>query len=634
MKFSLIMATLGRGKEIDDCIQSLLNQTYKNYELLIIDQNQDNRVYDIYRQYQDKLDIKYFQSDKKGISVSRNIGLEHAAGDIIAFPDDDCEYPPDALEKVAVYFNAHSECGFYTCNIKEKNGNRAILKAPAHDMKVTVANFMKTSISITMFIRVQAMGRFRFDKHLGAGTQFGSGEESDLMLFLLCKKNLGYYHANDYIYHPYKESNDIERCFQYGKGYGAVHKKALSAYKLPSRFFSFLAALLRGMIKICLYPFFPDQQARIATLKGRIFGFIHYSTRSHIVKKILINGDFLCRRLTGIERYAYELTLRLDTLIQSGEAAIIVPANTPNVPPYRNLEIIHHKTNIRSHILWQMVTLQFFLLTHKQYTVLEFGNTCLPFAPGIVFLHDIYCDFFPEDFTGNRDKIIRLYNKWQYRLIAKKAKRIVTVSYFSRNQIAQTHHIDPEKITVIYSSWNHFKIVNADYSVFDASPALSKPFYFSLGSLSKRKNIQWIVEYASRHPDSLFLLSGTALPTAPADELDNGKAAQNIILLGYLDDAKVKALMEKCKAFILPSYYEGFGLTPLEALSCGAQIIVANAASLPEIYGNTAHYIDPFNTDVDLDELLQQPLDPPDVILQKYSYNTSAQQLYDLIQQC
>jgi glycosyltransferase involved in cell wall biosynthesis len=345
--------------------------------------------------------------------------------------------------------------------------------------------------------------------------------------------------------------------------------------------------------------------------------------------EILINGDFLCRRLTGIERYAYEVTLRLGKLVQPGEAAVIVPSNTKNELPVENLEVIHHKRSIRSHLWWQMVTLQWFLLTHKQYTILEFGNTCLPFAPGIIFLHDIYCEFFPEDFTSKRDWIIRLYNKWQYRLIAKKAKHIVTVSYFSRSQIADAYHIAPERISIFYSSADHFRSIKADYSVFDQFPTLSNSFYFSLGSLSKRKNIAWIIQYALKHPDSLFAVSGTSLPTTRMNESES--MPQNILLLGYLDDDKIKALMERCKAFILPSYYEGFGLTPLEALSCGAPVIVANAASLPEIYGNTAHYIDPYNTDVDLDALLAEPVEAPDKILAKYSFDIAARQVYSLI---
>jgi glycosyltransferase involved in cell wall biosynthesis len=278
-----------------------------------------------------------------------------------------------------------------------------------------------------------------------------------------------------------------------------------------------------------------------------------------------------------------------------------------------------------------MITLQWFLVTHREYTVLEFGNTVLPFAPGIVFLHDIYQAFFPEDFVSLKDKITRLYNRTQYRLIARLAKKIATVSEYSKNEISKTFNIDPSKINVIYSSADHIREINSDASIFKQFPMLAeKPFYFSLGSLSKRKNIKWIIRYAARHPDAVFAISGTSLLTVKVDELDGG-IPQNIILLGYLDDSKVKALMTHCKAFILPSYYEGFGLTPLEALSCGAQIIVAKAASLPEIYGNTAHYIDPFNTDVDLDALLCQPVEKPDAILAKYSYDASARMVYNLI---
>jgi glycosyltransferase involved in cell wall biosynthesis len=278
-----------------------------------------------------------------------------------------------------------------------------------------------------------------------------------------------------------------------------------------------------------------------------------------------------------------------------------------------------------------MVDLQWFLLTHKEYIILDFGNTCLPLAPGIIFLHDIYCQFFKEDFTGFRDKLVRVYNKWQYRLITKRAKKIVTVSYFIRNQIAEVFHIKAENIAVIYSSWNHFREIKADYSIFNEFPVLSAPFYFSLGSLSKRKNIKWIIQYASQHPETRFVFSGADISTARDTGPEAGKSLSNVFFLGFLNDEKVKALMEKCKAFILPSYYEGFGLTPLEALSCGARIIIANAASLPEIYGKTAHYIDPFNTDVDLDDILKTPVEAPDAILKKYSYDTAARQVYDII---
>jgi glycosyltransferase involved in cell wall biosynthesis len=351
-----------------------------------------------------------------------------------------------------------------------------------------------------------------------------------------------------------------------------------------------------------------------------------------LFKKILINGYFLCRKLTGIERYACEITKRLDLIAQPDEISIIIPSDINNIPVYKNINIIRYYKKI-PHILWQMFILQFFLLTHRQYIILDFGNTCLPFSPGIIFLHDIYCEIFPEDFTGLKEKIICFYNRWQYRLTGKKAKKIITVSEFSKNEISKTFNIAPSRINVIYSSADHVCGINTDESVFEQFPMLAKKqFYISLGSLSKRKNIRWILEYAVKHPESIFAISGTSLSTVKVNELDSG-IPKNIILLGYLDDSKVKALMTKCKAFILPSYYEGFGLTPLEALSCGAQIIIAKATSLPEIYGNTAHYIDPFNTDIDLDTLLGEPVEKPDVILPKYSYDTSAEKVYKLIQE-
>ena len=348
-------------------------------------------------------------------------------------------------------------------------------------------------------------------------------------------------------------------------------------------------------------------------------------------KKVLINGDFLCRRLTGIERYAYEITRRLDNLCAKNEISIVIPSHVENIPDYKNLEVIRLEKKSDSNIRWQMLTLQGFLLKQRKYTILEYGNTALPLAPGIVFLHDIYCEFFPEDFVSKNDKFTRLYSRIQYRFIAYLAKKIATVSEYSKKEISETFNINPSKIDVIYSSADHIRDIEPDFSIFEQFPMLKeKQFFFSLGSLSKRKNIKWIIEYAKKHPESTFAISGTSLSTVKVNELDD-EIPKNIIMLGYLDDSKVKALMTKCLAFVLPSYYEGFGLTPLEALRCGARIIIAKAASLPEIYGKTAYYIDPYSIDMDLDILLNDPVEKPDTIIAKYSYDISAKKVYNII---
>nr|MCR5404394.1 glycosyltransferase [Butyrivibrio sp.] len=102
---------------------------------------------------------------------------------------------------------------------------------------------------------------------------------------------------------------------------------------------------------------------------------------------------------------------------------------------------------------------------------------------------------------------------------------------------------------------------------------------------------------------------------------------------GYLSDSYVKTLMKYCKAFIQPSLSEGFGIPPLEALSVGAEIIVSNATCLPEIYGNTAHYIDPLDYDnIDLEAILSTPVEKPDAILEKFSWDHAAQSLASIVE--
>jgi len=348
------------------------------------------------------------------------------------------------------------------------------------------------------------------------------------------------------------------------------------------------------------------------------------------MKSILINGYFLCRKLNGIERYAFEITKRLDNISKPGELSIIIPKDIKNIPEYKNINIIRYGKKVQ-HTLWQMLVLQLFLITHKNFIILEFGNTALPFAPGIVFLHDIYCEFFPEDFSTLKDRIVRSYNRWQYRLISRKAKVIATVSEYSKNEICKSYNVPPDRVNVIYSSADHMEGITSDETVFNDFPVLNnRTFYFSLGSLSKRKNLKWIIAAALNNPDVFFAISGSSLSTVKVKEL-NISVPLNIIMLGYLSDGKVKALMQRCKAFILPSYYEGFGLTPLEALACGAKVIVSNAASLPEIYEDCAYYINPYDTEINLENLIKGPIEKPDKLFSKFSYDKAALKLNNII---
>lgn len=352
------------------------------------------------------------------------------------------------------------------------------------------------------------------------------------------------------------------------------------------------------------------------------------------MEKTLINGNFLCRTLTGIERFAWETCRELDMILESGSGVFLyVPANAQKIPEYRNIRIIMSKKAARCFPLWDMGTFSRECRRQKA-RALNFSNTApLGKNCGLAFIHDIYAKDCPQDFSTAREKLIMLYSRLSYWNIARNAKKILTVSEFSKNRIMQAYRTPASRIEVIPNGWEHFSSVKSDSSIFQKFPQLQKDeFYFTLGSLSKRKNIRWIASYAQSHPQELFAVSGKAISGLVPAELQILHKLPNVTLLGYVTDGQVKALMESCKAFVFPSYYEGFGIPPLEALSCGARIIISTSASLPEIYGSAASYIDPASTDCCLENLLQDKAEDASSVLGAYTYRNAALRLKKIME--
>lgn len=359
------------------------------------------------------------------------------------------------------------------------------------------------------------------------------------------------------------------------------------------------------------------------------------------MKKIIaINGESWARNLTGIERVASDTVQYLDALFKSGEAELIVPQNIKRPAAFKNIKTVTLPVDATFFPKWTQIHFQKYVIQNKRLS-LDFSNTCPFFAPGIEFLHDIYAHLYPSDFTkSRRDRLIHFYSNLMYRRIAKKAKKIIAVSEYTRQTIIESYRVRPERVEVVYDGLGSYKDIQPDSGVFERLPELEKRldegeggFYFTLGSLSTRKNLSWIARHAELYPNDFFAVSGKPLPSVVPPELEKLRGQKNILMTGYLSDGEVKALLQKCKAFVFPSYFEGFGLPPLEALSCGAPIIISDKTSLPEIYGGSAHYIDPDNPDVDLDNLLKEAVEPPSAVLEKYTLEKSARRLYEVIQQ-
>jgi glycosyltransferase involved in cell wall biosynthesis len=178
----LIVATVDRRAELDALLDSLDVQTHRDFRVLIADQNEDDRLDDILSRHPD-LSIQRLHT-RRGLSRARNEALLHLSGDIVAFPDDDCSYPPETLERVTRRFNEQPSLDGITGRATDTAGRSAPswAKEPA---VLTRDNLWNRAISFTIFLRsdvVLGVGNFDEALGLGASTPWASGEETEYLV--------------------------------------------------------------------------------------------------------------------------------------------------------------------------------------------------------------------------------------------------------------------------------------------------------------------------------------------------------------------------------------------------------------------------------------------------------------------
>ncbi len=342
------------------------------------------------------------------------------------------------------------------------------------------------------------------------------------------------------------------------------------------------------------------------------------------MKKIVINGKFYAQRVTGVQRFAREILLELDKIATSLEIEIIVPSNAENVPELKNIKVI--KTKFKKSILWEQIYLPMYIWRHKAIGV-HLCHVAPIIKPDIVCIHDTNVLRNPKWFTRK----VWLWYKLIGCMCAVFAKKIITISNFSKNELKDVLKVPDSKIYTICEGWQHLKKINNTDDALKKYGMKEKNFYFSLGTQAIYKNMKWVYSYATKHPNEEFAVSGSSY--CKIFGKDSIEIPANVHFLGYLSDEEVKAFMRYCKAFLFPSFYEGFGIPPLEAISVGCPVIVSDIPVMHEIFGNSVHYIDPNNIDVDLEKILSMSVTPATPILKKYSWEKGAEMLKKLIEE-
>jgi glycosyltransferase involved in cell wall biosynthesis len=228
MRYSLIVATINRVEELDRLLSSLDRQTYRDFEVIVVDQNPDDRLLPVLENHK-QLAIRRLVSER-GLSRARNVALRVAGGDIVTFPDDDCWYPDNLLSAVDEWFEMHPEFGALFTSVRSADG-RAMTPRRAPSAGPCTRNSVLSSVgSVTGFVRREVISAIGFfDERIGVGSAspYQSGEDIDYFIRPLEAGFRMWYEPSLSVYHPELQSLERlrQRTYGYALGIGYVLRK-------------------------------------------------------------------------------------------------------------------------------------------------------------------------------------------------------------------------------------------------------------------------------------------------------------------------------------------------------------------------------------------------------------------------
>ncbi len=337
------------------------------------------------------------------------------------------------------------------------------------------------------------------------------------------------------------------------------------------------------------------------------------------MKKLLIDGSFVGKKITGVQRFNRETLCRLAE-IPGLKLYLAVPKDTIfddyEVPA--GVEVVRYGK--KNNKFWQLITLGR-LARKMKMPLLCMSNFSPLFRKDYVVLHDV-------TYLDKEGRNARLW-AFIYRVLVgfrfRRHKLIFTVSEFSRGRILYHYRrVKPAQVVVVGNGGDHWQRVGIRKPEI---PGLDDRFYLAVGSTSANKNFDYVIRLAEKNPDKRFIVVGRI--DGPYRE--RSERFPNITFPGYLGNEELKWLYLHTAGMIQPSFYEGFGLPALEALNCGCRYLaLSNIPTFTEVYSSVANFLDPydFENTIDLDAL--RPADEAAVaeVIAKYNWTNVANTIF------
>ncbi len=294
---------------------------------------------------------------------------------------------------------------------------------------------------------------------------------------------------------------------------------------------------------------------------------------------LYINGRFLSQPQTGVQRYAWEISSRLQ---QKMETCFVLPENVEQIASEKLLA----KEQIRGKgYWWEQFHLPSYLQKRNQPLLLNLANMApLSYFNQIVCIHDMAVfanpDWFPKTFA--------MAYRFLLPRLAKKSKKLLTVSEFSKNEIIKYLKVPLEKIVVIPNGMPEKPKLNTENR-------FPFPYILTIGGFDPRKNVQNIIKAIPLLEDKDLRLVIAGRSNSVFGTKEEFKKNDRLVVVTNLTDDELDLLMLQASVYVQASFYEGFGLPPMEALAAGKTLALSDIPVFREIYDGYASFFDPKN---------------------------------------
>lgn len=285
---------------------------------------------------------------------------------------------------------------------------------------------------------------------------------------------------------------------------------------------------------------------------------------------------------------------------------------------------------------WSEQLVMPFYLWREKLDLIHFPHFNVPILTPVKFvltIHDLILTHFPTRRATTRSRWLYYFKNFAYRLVifvaCRRARRIITVSKFTKDDIISKFSVPADKVTVIYEGVANLSkgrdslfVAKLDNQEILAQYNIPRNFLLYVGNAYPHKNLETLLKVFSKlhveHPELRLVLVGKEdyfyeRAQAAASALNLWQKANinsPVIFPGYIPDAQLEIFYTEARVYVFPSLYEGFGLPPLEAMAKGCPVASSDRASLPEILGSAALYFNPENEN-DMLEKIDQVLNNP-----------------------